>query len=78
MKTFEIGKRYMMRSICDYDCIWVYSVTARTKSTVTLSDENGKVTRCRISKWSEQFGCEMVMPLGSYSMAPTLSADKVA
>lgn len=38
MKKFEIGKTYSMRSICDHDCVWTYTVTARTAKTITISD----------------------------------------
>lgn len=76
MKTFEIGKNYSMRSACDYNCIWTYTVIARTAQTITLSD--GKETKkCRISKqYSEYNKAETVFPLGSYSMCPILTAEK--
>lgn len=72
MKKFEVGKSYTMRSACDHNCVWVYTVTARTAATVTITD--GKETkRCRISKWSRD--CEEVLPLGSFSMCPILAAS---
>lgn len=76
MTKFEIGNTYSMRSPCDHNCIWTYTVTARTAQTVTLSD--GKETKkCRISKaYSEWNHTETVFPLGSYSMCPVLTADK--
>jgi hypothetical protein len=72
MKKFEIGKMYSMFSACDQECTWVYTVTARTAQTVTITD--GKETkRCRICKsYSEAFGEECIFPLGKYSMAPVL------
>lgn len=74
MKKFEIGKNYSMRSICDHDCVWTYTVVARTESTVTITD--GKETKtCRINKkYSEYRNTESVFPLGRYSMCPILSA----
>ena len=74
MKKFEIGKTYSMRSLGDYDCVWTYTVTARTAQTITITD--GKETkRCRVSKGiSEYYGREHIYPLGQYSMAPSLSA----
>ena len=73
MKRFEIGKRYEMRSICDHECIWSYTVKARTEQTVTLIDEKGKELKCRIIKAISQMdNREAVRPLGTYSMAPTL------
>ena len=81
MKTFEVGKIYFMRSICDYNCIWRYRVVNRTKATITIQEidrENNDVNKpkmCRIIR-SNIFGFEAVRPLGSYSMAPVLGADR--
>ena len=75
MKRFEEGKRYEMRSICDYDCIWSYTVKARTAQTITLIDDHGKELKCRIIKAISQMNNrEAVRPLGNYSMAPILMA----
>lgn len=74
MKKFEIGETYSMRSICDHNCVWSYTVTARTAQTVTISDGK-EVKRCRISKmYSEYRNTETIFPLGQYSMAPMFSA----
>ncbi len=78
MKKFEIGQQYSMRSACDHNCVWTYTVTARTAQTVTITDGK-EIKRCRISKgYSEARRAETIFPLGQYSMAPSLSADKVA
>lgn len=74
MTKFEIGKAYTMTSICDHNCVWSYTVIARTASTVTLKDEYGKVTKCRISKVYSR-NSETVLPLGNYSMCPMLRAE---
>jgi hypothetical protein len=74
MTKFAVGKVYSMSSPCDHNCIWTYEVIKRTEKTIVLQDEYGKVKRCRISEWRD---CERVLPLGSYSMAPVLSADNV-
>lgn len=75
MKKFETGKAYSMRSICDHECIWTYTVKARTAATITLIDEKGNEKKCRIIKQiSEWNNAETVKPLGSYSMAPSLIA----
>jgi hypothetical protein len=74
MTKFESGKTYSMRSACDHECIWTYTVTARTTSTITL-DDGSKEIKCRIIKaLSEMDNRECVRPLGSYSMAPILRA----
>lgn len=75
MTKFETGKTYTMRSACDHECVWAYTVTARTAATITLADEAGKITKCRIIKAiSEMDNRECVRPLGAYSMAPILRA----
>jgi hypothetical protein len=76
MKKFEIGKTYNMRSACNHDCIWSYTVTNRTACTITLKDnDTNKIHKCRVSKlYSEMDGREVVLPLGNYSMAPMLRA----
>jgi hypothetical protein len=70
-KTFEAGKTYWTRSICDHDCIIKVSVKSRTAKTIKTVD--GKVLR--IATYN---GVEQVKPWGSYSMAPIVGADRVA
>lgn len=59
-----------MRSIGDYDCIWEYTIIARTDKTVTLN--NGSKFRIFIHD-----GIEKIRPLGKYSMCPILSANHI-
>ncbi len=74
MKKFEVGKTYNMTSICDHNCIWTYTVTARTAQTITITDGKN-VQKCRIDKKiSEYRNTETVYPLGKYSMCPSLTA----
>ena len=79
--TFTTGKTFFMRSICDYECKWFYTVVKRTAKTVTIQeiDENGEKRgeeiRCRITV---RDGVEEVSPKGKYSMSPVLKADRVA
>lgn len=76
MTKFEIGKKYSMSSPCDHNCIWTYTVIARTAQTITLSDGE-KTKKCRINKmYSEYNKAETVFPLGQYSMCPILTAEK--
>lgn len=78
MKKFEVGKKYSMRSICDHNCVWEYTVIKRTACTITLEGKEG-VKTYRISKgYSEYRKAETLFPLGQYSMCPILSADKIA
>ena len=75
MKQFEIGKTYSTRSACNSDCIFKITVISRTASTITAFFDN-KVEKYRISKkYSEYRDAETVLPLGSYSMAPMISAE---
>lgn len=77
MTKFEVGKTYTMRAIGDHDCVWTYTVTKRTPSTVTLSDGKQSFV-CKINKKiSEWNNTESVFPLGRYSMAPILRAENV-
>ena len=81
MNRFQIGHKYYMRSACDYNCIWVYEVTARTEKTVKLVpasdyDQDKTPFTCRIGIGRiAGREAEAVRPLGRYSMAPVLSAD---
>ena len=76
MKKFEVGKAYSMRSPGDYNCIWSYIVKARTAQTITLQAGN-EIKKCRVIKeLSEVRGAESLLPLGKYSLAPILSAEK--
>lgn len=70
LAKFEPSKTYWTRSICDADCIFEITVASRTEKTITTTE--GK--RLKINSYD---GCESVMPMGRYSMAPSISADKV-
>lgn len=71
---FSVGTTYGARSICDYDCIFTYTVTKRTDKTVWLKARNGKITSRRVRIWDDVEACD---PQGRYSMSPILTADKV-
>lgn len=70
MKKFEPGKSYYDRSACDHNCIFAYTIKKRTAKTAVIVDRNGKEYRKRIYI----YGDEENISLGSYSMAPVLSA----
>lgn len=72
--TFEVGKIYSTRSICDYDCIFRFTVLSRSAKFITVSDPTGGKTR-RSGVYLYD-GIEHSMPLGRYSMAPVIRADK--
>ena len=76
--SFEIGKTYYTRSICDNDCIISGKVLRRTAATVTMDVRGCGVKTLRISKGlTDMCGAEAVKPWGTYSMAPMLTADRV-
>jgi len=68
---FEAGKTYSTRSVCDHNCIISVKVVGRTAK--TIKTDKGKTLRVYVYE-----GVERVKPWGSYSMAPIVSADKVA
>lgn len=69
--TFEAGKTYWTRSVCDSECVITITVAKRTAKFLTTTE--GK--RLGISSWD---GVEHVKPWGTYSMSPTISAaDRV-
>ncbi len=76
---FEVGKEYYVRSLCDHDCIYRFTVVARTAKQVTLRSKGETktvkrgVTVCRNGYRNE----ELCMPHGRYSMAACLGASHV-
>ena len=71
MKKFEAGKTYLGRSPGDYNCVITVKVVKRTAKTI-VTDE-GKRLKVHTSRYD---GEEYVMPWGSYSLAPCISAEK--
>lgn len=74
VKIFEVGKRYFMRSACNYEAVWVYTVISRTKKFVTLQDDKSRVRRRGVYVLNNE---ERTNPLGTFSMAPVLAAGNV-
>lgn len=68
MNTFEIGKEYFTRSICDHNCIFTVKIVKRTAKTVTFL-RDGKERRTKL--FTDERG-EYIAPY-RYSMAPRLS-----
>ena len=73
MTQFEVGKTYSTRSICDYECIFSYTVISRTEKTITIQDKHGKIKTCRPYIYENS---EQIKPEGSYSMCPILRAER--
>jgi len=74
MKSFEAGKNYQTRSICDHNCIFTAKVLKRTAKTVTVITDQGEA-RCKIHTDDE--GEEFFFPYGRYSMAPVIKASRL-
>lgn len=74
---FEVGKIYGNRFIGNHELEFKFKVIHRTDKTITLEGifDLGvtEQKKRRISIWN---GIEEVMPFGSYSKAPLLTADK--
>lgn len=70
-QTFQIGTTYTTGRGRDY--VWTFTVTARTAKFITIEDEYGKTTRVGTYVYD---GIERALPLGRYSMAPVISADR--
>lgn len=67
---FEVGKTYTCRSICDWDCIYSFTIVRRSEKTVTIKSHGKEVRRTiRVADGSEQ-----IDPHGRYSMSPVLRA----
>ena len=79
---FKKGEKYYFRFTTDYDLICKYEVVRRSDKSVWLTpieqgdghQKLGEVSRFVISIYDNT---ENVMPLGRYSMAPCLRADRL-
>ena len=69
---FAVGKTYATRSACDHECIFAFTILARTAKTVTVKVHD-KVVRRGLSIWD---GVETFKPFGTYSMCAIISADR--
>ena len=72
MSTFVVGRTYAPRSICDHDCVFSFTILARTAKSVTVN-VHGKIVRRGLSIWN---GVEQFKPFGSYSMCTIIGADR--
>ena len=73
LKTFEVGKTYSVRSLCDWDCKYEFTIRSRTAKTVQV-EVHGDVVKRGLRVWE---GCETFAPFGTYSMSPVVRADRV-
>ncbi len=75
MIRFEAGKEYRERSASDYTCILSFNVVRRTDKNVWISDRAFHKTTIR-RRIHVSDGVEYIWPLGKYSMAPILRANR--
>lgn len=75
--TFETGKTYGANAIGDQNCVFTFVVVKRTEKTLTLRNPDGIKRGTFNVKLSNDGISETCMPLGRYSMAPTLRATRV-
>lgn len=68
MQTFQVGKTYTTRSICDHDCVIKVEVASRTAK--TIKTPAGKTFRVDVHD-----GAEFIRLGGAYSMAPIVRAN---
>lgn len=71
MAAFNVGQTYSARSIGDWNCIFSFTILARTAKTVTVVVSGNTVKRgLSVREGNEQF-----KPFGSYSMCAIITAD---
>lgn len=71
---FEVGETYQVRSLGDWDCIFSLTIFSRTDKFITVYDVPGA------GHWRVGVrvvgGVETAKPFGTYSMCPTIRADR--
>jgi hypothetical protein len=72
MTAFVVGRTHAQRSICDYECVFSFTILARTAKTVTVN-VHGDVVRRGLSIWN---GVEQFKPFGNHSMCAIIGADR--
>jgi len=76
MTKFQQGKTYFFGSVCDADFRQEVKITKRTEKSIWFRCPMKKrIIRKSIYIYD---GMERAKPFGSYSMAPIMSASKVA
>lgn len=73
MTQFETGKTYTMRFIGDSDLKVPVEILKRTKKFVTIKISNEAPVRVGVYEYD---GSEKARPYGTYSMCPSISADR--
>lgn len=71
MKTFNVGQTYSTRSIGDHNCIYSFTILARTAKQITTK-VSGKQVRRGLRPNLD--GHESFRPFGTHSFAPIIDA----
>lgn len=71
---FQIGRTYYDRSICDHECIFSFTILARTAKTITTK-VSGKIVKRGLSTYE---GVEQFKPFGTYSMCSVVNASRLS
>lgn len=69
--TFQVGATY---DTGNADYVWTFTVVARTAKFITIR-QHGDIEDRRVGV-KVHAGREYALPLGSYSLAPVISADR--
>ena len=71
---FLIHNTYSTRSSCNHECVYTFKIIKRTEKNVWIIEAGEKeIIRRKIIMCE---GIETIFPLGKYSMAPVLRANK--
>lgn len=70
-KQFVVGETYSTRSACDHECVFSFTILARTAKQIT-TEIRGETVKRGVSVYGD---VEQFKPFGSYSMAAIISAD---
>lgn len=73
--AFEVGATY---DTGHGDYVWRFEVIARTAKFLTIRDIDGDGSTTRVGVTAGYHGHEIALPLGRYSMAPVMNADRPA
>ena len=74
LATFQVGRTYSTRSVCDHECIFSLTVESRTKCFITtVATKHQPSKRLGVYEWD---GAEAVAPEGRYSMCPIIRAAR--
>ncbi len=76
MTKFKQGQKYLSRFIGDQDATMIIEILKRTAKSVWIEHPHTNEETRKSIKYDLD-GNEYILPLGSYSMAPKLSAERI-